>query len=115
MNIAMQNSYEREKHETQRNCLFWWTWLDFYTRLSRLVISSCLVLRGKNLEEKSLCQEKKSCNIVYKSLYNTISLQLYNIISDCRKTIKFYITHMERYIKNRNWRKKMHNGNTLKC
>ena len=37
--------------------------------------------------------------VTIQSLYNTTSLQLYNIISDYRKAIKFYIIHMERYIK----------------
>ena len=100
MNIAMQNSHEREKHETQRNCLFWWTWLDFYNKTLKVNYRFLFSFKGKNLEEKSLCEEKKNHAIqCIQSLYNTTSLQLYNIISDYRKTIKFYIIHMERYIK----------------
>ena len=70
MCTAMQNSHERKEHEIQRNCLFWWTWLDFYNKILKVSYRFLFSFREKNLEEKSLCQEKKSCHIVY-----TISIQ----------------------------------------
>ena len=52
MNIAMQNSHEREKHETQRICLFWWTWLDFYNKTLKVSYRFLFTFKGKKFRRK---------------------------------------------------------------
>lgn len=79
MNIAMQNSYEREKHETQRNCLFWWTWLDFYNKTLKVSYLFLFSFEGKKFRGKiSMSREKIMQYSVY-NLYTTRSLCNYTI------------------------------------